>query len=317
MSRNSARQMGLELEEQKARYLDEQRFMSAVFDLEEPVADIAVFPLWLIAEQAGGVSTNFISGHGADELLGGYPRYHFLQKTHGARQRVPVNLLSGIAPVLPPNLIVRRGARYLTAGHENLEGYFSLLAVFDHDERAELYTDTMQSAIHEKGGSAEILRPYFTERDLTRNLLALDLGVGLPDLLLAECDRLFAAHGVELEYPYMDDALVDFAVSVPARVKFGVRSKALLRHAMRGAMPALVRLTPRRGFRVPREGPLVRTIENVARNTITRDRVEASGLFKWPVVARVLRAYTHNIYCRRQFWALLMFFSWYRKYIEE
>ncbi len=317
LAKGSARLMGLPLQECKSRRLNEATFAKVVYHLDEPVADVSVFPSWLIAEQAGKVAPAFLTGHGADELLGGYPRYHFLQKTRGARRRVPVNLLSGIMPSLPPNAFVRRGARYLTSVHDNLGAYLSLLSVFDHDERAELYTDTMNAAIFEKGGSVAIMRPHFVDGDLTRNLLSLDLRVGLPGLLLAGSERVAAAHGVELEYPYLDDELVDFASTLPADVKFGARSKTLLRQAMKGSMPGRVRMRARRGFRVPQSGAVIRVIENVTRETITQERVEASGLFKWPVVERVVRSATHNVYRRRQFWALLMFFAWHRTFLES
>jgi len=316
LAKSAARSMRLPLETRRGRPFDEETFLKAVYHLDEPIADPSVFPLWQILEQAGRVAGSFLTGHGADELLGGYPRYHFLQKTRGARRRMPAGLLMGIRPALPPNAFLRRGARYLSSGHDNLEGYMSLLSVFDHDERAELYTDAMKAAIHEKGGSLAVIQSHFCDVDLTRDLLSLDLNVGLPDLLLTECERMAAAHGVELEFPYLDDDLVDFAVTLPANVKFGARSKSLLRHAMKGILPGRVRIRARRGFRVPQGGQAVRVIEAMARQTITQERVEASGLFKWPVVEQVVRSATHNVYRRRQFWALLMFFAWHRAYME-
>jgi len=316
-ARESARLLHLTLKTARAHRLTDTAFAQAAYHLDEPIADASVLPLWLIAEQAATEGSVFLSGHGADELLGGYPRYHFLQKAHGAKKLVPVNLLSGMLPSLPPNAFVRRGGRYLTSIRDNLDAYLSLLAVFDASEREELYTDTMQAAIHEKGGSASVLYPHFSDGDLTRNLLSLDLSVGLPDLLLAKCDRLMAAHGVSLEFPYLDNALVDFTVSLPSSVKYGIRSKPLLRSAMRGILPGRVRLRARRDFKIPLSGPAVRLIDTVAAKTLTQDRVEGSGLFRWPYVAQVMRMASHNVYRRRQFWALLMFFSWYRSFMES
>jgi len=316
-ARESARLLGVQLESRKPRRFSERMFEQVAYHLDEPVADASVFPLWMIAEQASRDASVLMSGHGADELLGGYPRYHFMQRAHGAKRLVPVNFLSGLLPALPPNAVVRRGGRYLSSIRDNLEAYLSLLSVFDHHEREDLYTDAMKAAIYEKGGSPSVMRPHFLDGDLTHNLLALDLNVGLPDLLLAQCDRLMAAHGATLEFPYLDDALVDFALSMPPKVKYGVRSKPLLRQAMRGVLPGRIRQRARRGFRVPLDGPAVRVIDKAAHDIVTQERVEASGLFKWPYVQRVLAAKAHNIYRRRQFWALLMFFAWYRTIMER
>ncbi len=313
----SARLLGLTLKTLKAPSLTESDFSKAAYYLDEPLADASVLPLWLIAQQSAQFAPNLLSGHGADEMLGGYPRYNFLQKAQGAKRLVPAGFVDEIIPSLPPNAFVRRGGRYLASIRNNLDAYLSLVSVFDASEREELYTDAMASAIAEKGGSASVIRPYFSDLDLTRNQLALSLNVGLPDLLLTKCDRLWAAHGASLEFPYLTDALLDFAISVPPRVKFGVRSKPLLRQAMKGVLPGRIRLRSRRDFKAPQSGPTLRVIENAAREIVTQERVDAVGVFRWPCVEQVLRSSTHNWYRRRQFWALLMFFAWYRAFMES
>ncbi len=315
-AKESARLIGLDLNVVRARALTETAIGRVAYHLDEPIADPSVLPLWLIAEQAAKTAPTLLSGHGADEILGGYPRYRHLQKAQSAKRLIPIGLLHDIAPVLPPNTFVRRGERYLTSLSDSLEAYCSLVAVFDHDERNALYTDAMRAAIHEKGGSASIMRPLFAGQDLSRDVLSLDLNVALPDLLLAKCDRLFAAHGATLEFPYLGNALVDFAITLPTSVKFGVRSKPLLRQAMKGLLPGRIRMRARRGFKMPQNGPAYRVIDEAAHAIITPERVESTGLFRWGYVEQVLRMATHNVYARRQFWALLMFFAWHREFME-
>ena len=329
-ARESARLMGLSLKEKKARSLTESTFTHLGRFLDEPIADASVLPLCLIAEQAREVAPRMLCGEGADELLGGYPRYHFLQKARGARRLLPVNFLSGLLPTLPPNALLRRGAKYLTSGRDRLGAYLSLWSVFDPSERTELYTSAMKAALHDKastkdapvslsgmsGDAAEEMREYFDDADLTRNLLELDLHVGIPEMLLAKWDRLMASYGVEPVFPFLDDAVVDLAVSLPHTVKYGIRSKPLLRQAMKGILPGRIRLRARRGFKTPDSGPAWRVIEAVARNTVTQARVEGSGLFRWSYVDQIMRTASHNVYRRRQFWALLLFFVWYREVME-
>ncbi|NIA14059.1 MAG: hypothetical protein GWP08_08255 [Nitrospiraceae bacterium] len=316
-ARESARLMKRKLTTASASRVTESMLRKAAYHLDEPIADASVLALWMVAEEASVHGNQFVSGHGADEILGGYPRYHFLQKACGAKRLVPSNVMAGLVPALPPNAFVRRGGHYLSAIKDNAETYLSWMSVFEQDERAVLYTDAMQAALHEKDGSASAMRAHFAHRNLTRNMLSLDLSIGLPDLLLAQCDRIMAAHGIGLEFPYLDNALLDFALSLPSKVKYGVRSKPLLRQAMKGRLPGRVRLRARRGFRTPQSGPSFRVIENMAHDTITQERVEAAGLFKWRRVERVRDTWTHNIYRRRQFWALLMFFAWYREFMES
>jgi asparagine synthase (glutamine-hydrolysing) len=239
-----------------------------------------------------------------------------LQQARTARKLVPVNLLTAILPSLPPNAFLRRGGRYLSMIRDNVRAYLSLASVFDKAERYELYTGPMREAIKDKPTVAEVIEPHFAQENAVENVLALDLHLGLPDLLLTECDRLMSAHGIELEFPYLDDDLVQLAVSLPTNVKYGMQSKPLLRLAMKGRLPGRVRLRARRGFRVPQSGPSLRVIEQAAKEILTRERIEESAMFRWSFVSQILAARTHNIYRRRQFWSLLMFFAWYREYME-
>ena len=284
--------------------------------LDEPIADASVFPLWLIAEAVSEHATAAVSGHGADALLGGFPRYHFLQKAHGARPLVPVGLVGSILPALPPNAFVRRGSRYLAAIRDNVQAYLSLVSVFDQEEREELYTDAMKAALPAPDDPLPFVRDLFGASDLTQNLLSLDLNVGLPDLEIAKCDRIAAANGLDLQLPYLHDGLVDYLTGLSPKTRFGVRSKPLLRTAMKGLVPPGIRLRARRGFHIPQSGRVVRVIENVTRQTLTPERIDATGLFKWPQVERIIQSASHNLYRRRQFWAMLMFFAWYEQVME-
>jgi asparagine synthase (glutamine-hydrolysing) len=317
LAKESARLMGLSLQTIHARRLTEETVHKAVRALDEPLADPSVLPLWLIAEAASENKTSYVSGHGADELLGGYPRFNFLQKARGAKGLIPAGLLTGLMPALPPNAFIRRGSRYLASIHDVQESYLSLVSVFDRGEREDLYTDAMKSAIHEMGGGIPAVREHFTEGDLTLSVLSLDLHVGIPNLLLTKCDRIAAAHGLTIHHPFLDDDVVAFAVGLAAKTKFGVRSKPLLRLATRGTMPAAVRLRARRDFHIPQSGRALRVIEAVAAQCVTPDRVDATGLFRWRAVDSILREATHNVYRRRQFWALVMFFAWYRNVMES
>lgn len=317
LARESARLLNLALETRKAKRLSDTGIRRALYHLDEPIADVSVLPLWLIVEQAAKGQTTLMSGYGADELLGGYPRYHFADKAQGrARRLVPMNLLSALLPALPPNAFIQHGSQFLTRIGDNLESYLSLLAVFDLNEREELYTEAMKAVIHEHGGSAAIVRRHFEEGDVTASQLALDLSVTLPGIGMAQHDRIAAAHGVTLDFPFLDDALVDLVTTLPPKVKFGVRSKPLLRMAMT-RLPARIRMRARRGFHIPQEGQVMRVVEQFAEHTLTPERVEASGLFRWPTVERIMRTHSHNIYRRRQFWSLLMFFGWYREVMES
>lgn len=317
LARESARRLHIVIWERKAQRLNDTVIRRALYHLDEPMADATVLPLWLIIEEAAKTEKGLVTGFGADQLLGGYPRYHFIHKAQGSAQHlVPTSLLSSLLPALPPNAFIQRGSSYLARMGDNLDAYLSLLSVFDETEREELYTEAMKAVVHQHADTPSIVHRHFEDADLTRNLLSLDLNVTLPDIGLAQYDRIAAAHGASIEFPYLHDPLVDLATTLPANLKFGVRSKPLLRLAMKKRLPGRVRMRARRGFHVPQEGYVMGVVERFAQQTLTPERVESSGLFKWHHVERIMRSHSHNIYRRRQFWSLLMFFGWYREIME-
>lgn len=316
LAKESAKRMKLSLEVLDGRRLTEDRFYQAVDCLDEPVGDAALLPTWEILECVSRVAHTVVSGHGADEVLGGYPRYRLMERAHEARTLIPANQVAGILPSLPPNAFVRRGSRYLAAINDPEQAYLSLLSVFDKGEREDLYTDAMKAALAEHT-AASIIQDQFKEKDLTANILNLDRNVIIPEVMLAATQGAAAVHGLRLEYPFLEDELVHFVGSLPPDLRFGVRSKPLLRIAMRGRMPASIRMRARRGFRVPQEGHVVKVIESIAKSLITPERVEGTGLFKWRYVNQVVASASHNVYRRRQFWALLLFFGWYRQVMER
>ncbi len=315
LAKETARRMDRTLSIATARRLTETEFMRITRALDEPVANASVLPLGLVLQAASAKTPVAATGHGADQLFGGFTRFRFVQKTIQAQAMVPATFVGNVLPSLPPNAFVRRGGQFLANIRDNLASYLSLTSVFDGEERAELYTEAVQSALHDaplEGG----LGPLFQDDDFTRNVFDFDLAVGLPNVLLHTCDRLSAAFGMRLELPYLDDAILDFAVSLPPHVKYGVRSKTLLRQAMKGALPGRVRLRARRDFRVPQGGRVQRVVDAAARDLITPDRVDATGLFRWSVVETVMRRAGHNVYRQRQFWALLLFFAWHKHLLE-
>lgn len=316
LARDSAKGLGVRIQVLPGRRFSEEAFFRCVGCLDEPIGDPLVFPLWLVAEAASDLGASFVSGHGADELLGGYQRYHFLQKAQGVEHLIPAGLLSDITPALPPNAYVRRTTRYLASMRDPKRSYLSLLSVFDEGEREDLYTEAVKAALHELGPRKPTAGEQFIQHDLTTNVLSLDLHVGIPNILLAKCEQIASAHGIRMAHPYLDDSVIDFALTIPPDIKFGVRSKPLLRLAMKGILPPPIRLRARRDFKVPQSGNVQRVIDTVTRETITPERVDATGLFKWHAVETILRSASHNVYRRRQFWALLMLFAWYRSTME-
>lgn len=73
-----------------------------------------------------------------------------------------------------------------------------------------------------------------------------------PYLLCCQGDRVAMAHGVEVRYPFLDPAVVDFAGRLPARLKLrGLLDKVILRRLASRHLPAEIWQRPKKPYRAP------------------------------------------------------------------
>lgn len=76
-------------------------------------------------------------------------------------------------------------------------------------------------------------------------------------LLSCQGDRVAMAHGVEVRYPFLDPALVDFCFALPDRLKLrGLSEKVVLRRFADGLLPPGIARRPKRPYRAPTSSAL-------------------------------------------------------------
>ena len=81
----------------------------------------------------------------------------------------------------------------------------------------------------------------------------LELAQLLPGYILSsQGDRVSMAHAVEGRFPFLDYRVVEFAATLPPRLKLrGLIEKYLLRRSMQGDLPAAIAWRPKQPYRAP------------------------------------------------------------------
>src|SRR5437588_11946018 len=81
-------------------------------------------------------------------------------------------------------------------------------------------------------------------------MIGIELRQRLPELLLMRVDKVTMGSSLEARVPYLDHKLVEFALAVPADVKYrnGVTKWVLKRVAERAGLPPSLVYRPKRGF---------------------------------------------------------------------
>lgn len=258
-----------------------------VWALDEPYA--GGLPSWPVFRAMAREVKVGLTGTGGDELFGNYGKWRWLHDSWGLR-------LGGA-------LDARRFRR----------DFFERVYYFaDAEKRATLgavfaeATDTSDMLFARLGPGVDV-------RD---RLASVDLATQLPEEFLAMTDRFSMAHSLEARPPFLDNEMVDLALTIPAAVRApraGDGFKALLRAAVAPVLPEALMGAPKRGFVVPMaawlRGPLRAPFE----------RLVASGgdvfgaEFGWRyVVPHMAGAADH----RHKLWAALMFRLWWRLNVD-
>lgn len=279
--------------------------------ISEP-ADVAVHRLAAAAREH---VTVVLSGEGADELFGGYPKHAFAGVS-ATTSRVPRALrapvLEAVQRRLPPSQQrLRIALRALGGGGESqlFEGWFS---PFTAHEREELLGRP----------SVEAPVPAVPGPDgpdaLTRMLL-LDCGGWLADNLLERGDRMSMAASVELRPPFLDPGVVDLAFRLPSGLKVrGRDGKWVLKQVARRYLPETIVGRPKSGFRVPLDTWFRDGLQAAAHDLLTDPSGLVGGRFSRPAVHRLLDDHArgrHNESIR--LWTLVSLEVWYRECVRD
>ena len=281
---------------------------------DEPFADSAALPTYLVSKLASEHVKVVLSGEGGDELFGGY--YTYVADLLAPKVAAGRAILRPLANALPTSSSrvsfdykAKRFARGL--GFPPLERHHAWKEIFSVDARAELLADRRDLDCD----PIDVLRSRYNETHGCEELLRLqdvDLGVLMVDDLLTRTDRASMANSLEVRVPFLDPVVSSFAFALPQdqRVKRFAK-KRLLRSAVAPLLPQPIIDGPKRGFSIPAARWLRGELEPFARDVLSESMVQRHGFFEHSAVTRVLDSHVSGEQdLSRQLWGLISFTLW-------
>ncbi|HJZ73770.1 MAG TPA: asparagine synthase (glutamine-hydrolyzing) [Vicinamibacterales bacterium] len=205
------------------------------------------YPNYYMARLASKFVKVVLSGVGGDELFGGYPwRYYRGLKSRNENdfQRNYYDFWQRLVPDEEKPQLFHKQLLAKMGGHSTFDVFCSVLQGVDV--------------------------PFDRPEGMLNASLYFELKTFLHGILMVE-DKVSMAHSMESRVPFLDDPLVEFALSLPPRLKLrnvaeaapatdeddvGKRhrhldGKWILRRAMRDLLPAEVIERPKQGFSAP------------------------------------------------------------------
>jgi len=259
-----------------------------VAQLDEPLADPAPLNVLYISRRARERGQKvLLSGAGGDDIFTGYRRHQamlwapLLDHVPAAWRRAAERLSRS----LDQRKAVFRKATKLLAG-VSLDGDARLVSFFAWARRSDLeplYTADFRQEVADSLPEAPLLdflaHMPSTASDLDR-MLALEQRFFLADHNLIYTDKMSMAAGIEVRVPFLDLDLVEFAATIPDRLKLrGKEGKWVLKKAMEPFLPRDVIYRPKSGFGAPLRRWIRHELRDFLLELLSADSLRRRGLF--------------------------------------
>lgn len=241
--------------------------LSHIYD--EPFSDSSQIPTLLVSQLARRDVTVSLSGDGGDELFCGYTRYTLAARLWNRLQMIPQPLrkamAAGIAAISPDawdkiaGLVPIKGSalRSMRIGDRlhkasnvlssQTIGNLYLGLVSHWQDPEDIVLNSKEHPTHLRGKS-----DAFQDFGAVERMMALDTVTYLPDDIMAKVDRAAMSVSLETRVPFLDHRLVEFAWTLPPRVKMrDGQGKWALRQVLYRHVPQSLIDRPKMGFGVP------------------------------------------------------------------
>ena len=284
-----------------------------VWHLDEPIADAATLPTYVISRFAKKEVTVVLAGEGGDELFAGYDNYKIMMLGHKFSKTIPDFLKPKISKV----------SKYFS-DHSNAKRVFDLMCAKDEYER---YSDVIslfnENEMNKLGFNKEnSSNNYFPNNmKLLNKLLYFGINTWLPNDFLMKADKMTMAHAIEERVPLLDHNIAEFSFTLPTNLKLrGMSGKYIFKKAMVGILPKRIIYRRKHGYNAPMDYWFKHSLKDVLAQLLDEsshnlyNKENAMNLLK--EFQRSGKSYKMNFYNAQKLWSILIFEMWHKMFIE-
>jgi asparagine synthase (glutamine-hydrolysing) len=199
---------------------------------DEPVADPAIYSQFCIAREAAKHVKVLLGGAGGDELFGGYGSYK-LSRRYAAFNSLPRAMQQRILPWLAGNWMTEDSLVAMMPYAESRYAWHAYTKSNLTLRQQATLAKTVPGSRSPFSNFQELFSRY-KNYDPADQQMIVDLHTYLPEQILTMTDRATMAASIEGRVPFLDGPLVDFAFSLPVKIKMGATpaGKLVLKRAI-------------------------------------------------------------------------------------
>lgn len=289
---------------------------------DEPFANESAVPTYFCAKQAAqdGVKI-MLAGDGGDEIFGGNERYakqmvfeHYGRLPDFLRNHLIEPLANGI-PGGDALLPVRKLRSYIRQASiplpERMESYNFIY----RQPLNNMFESEFLASVNPEIPKEMLQDTYFradSEHPINR-MLHLDLKFTLADNDLRKVSHMCEAAGIEVRYPLLNEALINFSGQLPIPYKVrGQRLRWFFKEALKDLLPREIINKSKHGFGLPfgvwalSHPPLRELVDDTLKN------FEDRGYLRTEYIKNIRQQHAeeHSTYFGKMIWVMLMLEQW-------
>ena len=298
-----------------------------IWHLDGPYADVPALPMYYVAKLAREHVKVVLTGDGGDESFAGYDRYIANLLLAKYRTFLPLALRQKVIPAflnLFREKTERKSWRQSWRWFNTMstlpddESYARGISFFSfqNEDKELLYTDGFKKMIDGNNSLDGILSRFSEERvhDPVDKMTFCDLMIRVPEYSNIKIDRITMMHGLEARCPFLDHKLIEFAATIPTRIKIKhLNRKHLIKKLAGKYLPKKIVKLPKQGFGSPINTWLRGELKGLTDGLLKNSLLVRDGLFNRQYIQTLLDQHaSQRMNNGTRIWGLVNVEVWYR-----
>ena len=305
-----------------------------VWHMDEPTADPAIIPAYLVCREARKQATVLLSGVGGDELFAGYRKHvaHYWSQAYAGMpsflRRPAESALAALPSFRGTSLkggvrLAKKMAR--SASLNPVDRFIANCTYLDGTQKSSLYTRDFATEAFALDPAREHVAAFerVQHADFLHQMLYLDTKIFMTSLNLTYNDKMSMASSMEVRVPFLDRELAEFvAWNVPPGLKLKgflrPSTKYIFRRAMRDILPAEVLRQPKAGFAAPVDYWLAHDLRPMVDELLSPSQLRKRGMFRPEAVQRIVQEHRIGRHdWSMQLWQFLTLELWMQAFLDR